>query len=1041
MINGLYEEIVNKFLENKIEPISEKRKHLKLLNASDSNDYLAQYLYKVLAQGLAQVKGEESEKLKTQIDICNEVLSVLSNNDIDVEGFEVSNKASKLIRIMDEALTYRERPDTPLAFGALLTGTRQDPALVSQLKKEIASCDEIDILCSFIRWSGIVILREAFEEFSKRKKSNLRIITTSYMGATETKAIEYLNSLPNTQIKVSYDTKRTRLHAKAYLFERKTGFSCAYVGSSNISGAALTDGLEWNVKISQYEQPYQWEKVKATFDTYWNDGEFELYNQTDKEKLGKALASAKLGGSSFDKNENFVMPSFDFNPHPFQKEILENIYAERELGRRKHLIIAATGTGKTMIAAFDFKRFRKKYYEDNRKEPKLLFIAHREEILKQSLYTFKAVLRDQNLGDIMVGGNIPTQMEQVFVSIQTYNSKALYDSIDPDYYDYIVVDEFHHAAAPSYRKLLEHVNPKSLLGLTATPERTDGLDIKYYFDEHITAEIRLPDAIDRKLLSPFQYFGITDNVDYTNIKWQRGRYLSSELTNIYTADDYRAKMILRKTAETVLDIRRSKGLGFCVSKDHAKFMSDKFNEHGVPSEFLTADSDRITRNTVQQRLLNCDINFIFVVDLYNEGVDIPEIDTVLFLRPTESLTIFLQQLGRGLRLVDGKDCLTVLDFVGQANKNYRYDLKYSALMSKPGINLSREIENDFPHLPAGCAIELERKSKEFILENIRQSLKLGKSTIVKQLISFVEDTGKTLTFENYLEAYKLEPFDIYRKVCWSRVQVEAGFKEAFSDPDEEKLTDGLRNLCHIEDVNYIEYILSILENGDVNISSLTELQRMYCTMFFLSVFVKEKFNSIEDAYIKLLDNPTMCHEIIMLLMYIKNNIKHVSPKVSLPYKCALGLHFQYSQAEALAGLGYFSLKENHTVQSGVLHYKKKSTDIFFITLNKNEEDYSPTTMYKDYAISEELFHWQSQASTRELSTTGQRYINHKEQGQTILLFVREYKNANNVTSTYYFLGPVDYVSHEGECPISFVWRMRYPMPAHLVRQTARLSVG
>jgi HKD family nuclease len=545
MKSGLYEHIVNEFLSKNLFDIDDKHKHLSRLNDADSNDYLAQYLYRVLSHALSEIKGDKDGKSKIdkQIELCNEIVDILNRYGIETQGLDVSETAEKLMAVLDENLSVDfSRPDTPLSLGALLTGTRQDPSLVSQLKKEILSSDRVDILCSFIKWSGIRILQEELKEFTSRKGSELRVITTSYMGATDSKAIEFLENLPNTTLKVSYDTRRTRLHAKAYLFERQTGFSSAYIGSSNISNAALTDGLEWNIKISQYEQPFQWVKIKATFDTYWNDREFETYNKDDKSRLIKALQAEK-----YDSNTEFVMPNFDLTPYPFQKEILESIWAERQLHRNKHLIVAATGTGKTMIAAFDFKKFRKEFFETHKREPRLLFIAHREEILKQSLYTFRMVLRDHNFGDMMVDGNIPANTEQIFSSIQTYNSKEIHDLLDSEYFDYIIVDEFHHAAAPSYKSLLDHVNPSCLLGLTATPERADNLDVKTFFDNHITAEIRLPDAIDRKLLCPFQYFGITDSVDYSKLKWQRGGYVQSELSKLYTADNHRAEMICEKT--------------------------------------------------------------------------------------------------------------------------------------------------------------------------------------------------------------------------------------------------------------------------------------------------------------------------------------------------------------------------------------------------------------------------------------------------------------------------------------------------------------
>jgi HKD family nuclease len=373
-----------------------------------------------------------------------------------------------------------------------MTGTRQDPSLVSQLRKEIASSDGVDILCSFVKWSGVRILEESLRDLAKRD-CPIRIITTSYMGATDLKAVEVLQRIPNARLKVSYDTQRTRLHAKAYVVHRRTGFGVAYIGSLNISHAALTEGLEWNVKISQHETPHLWDKIDATFETYWNDAEFISYTEASKERLKIALQEER----TTDARPGFF---FDIKPFSYQQTILDRLDAERKIHRRfRNLVVAATGTGKTVIAAFDYARFRRS------ERANLLFVAHREEILRQSLDCFRSVLRDYNFGDLLIRGSDPASHDYLFVSIQSFNSRQLCDVLSPDHYDFIVIDEFHHAAAPTYQRLLNWAKPKVLLGLTATPERHDELDILQHFDNHIAAEIRLSDAINRKLLCPFQY--------------------------------------------------------------------------------------------------------------------------------------------------------------------------------------------------------------------------------------------------------------------------------------------------------------------------------------------------------------------------------------------------------------------------------------------------------------------------------------------------------------------------------------------------------
>ena len=1048
MKTGLYEEIVNLFLEQQILE-SDCTPNYESLELVDSHDFLAQYLYKVLAQGLAQVKPEKGfvkekdrnqNKLIQQISICNEIIQVLQKRNIEeIENHQISEDANRLISIFDAVVnkTVPPRPDTPLALGALLTGTRQDPSLISQIKKEIASANRIDMLVSFIKWSGVMILKEQLENFTQSTGNSLRIITTSYMGATDLKAVKWLQQLPNTEIKVSYDTHRTRLHAKAYSFYRDTGFSTAYVGSANLSQAAFTDGLEWTVKISQYEQSYQWQKIIATFDTYWNDKEFETFNIEDSNRLRSALSSERN-----TQSDNFTfLPSFDLKPYGYQQEILDQIQVERRLQQRhKHLIVAATGTGKTMIAAFDFKLWRKDYRDKNsQREPNLLFIAHRKEILKQSLSTFRAVLRNQNYADLMVDGIEAQQTNQLFISIQTYNAKGFTKLIDETHYDYIVIDEFHHAAAPSYQSILNHVMPSCLLGLTATPERGDGLDIKAYFDDHITAEIRLPDAINRKLLCPFYYYGISDSVDFSGLQWTRGGYTKSELNNLVTGNDVRAQLIIEKTIETVLDVKQVRGLGFCVSKAHAEFMAKRFSESNIPSDFLTADSSSEQRQTIQRRLIDKHINFIFVVDLYNEGVDIPEIDTAIFLRPTESLTVFLQQLGRGLRLHDEKECLTVLDFIGQSHKNFRYDLRFNALISNNKRRVDKELNDDFPHLPAGCNIQLERKAKQRILENIEAAFFKNKPRIIQHIRSFTADTGLRLTLSNFLDYYHMTPDEIYKRSSWSRLCVLAGETPDFNDPDEKQLTKGLRRLLHINDGVFINKLLTWTKQS-FDETQLSINDRKYGTMLHFTLWNKSfSTASVTESFNKLGDNLILRNEFRELLKLCRSSILSVPHEIKLDFDTPLKLHCRYTLSEILSGLGHHTLENQPAMREGVLHLKNINASAFFVTLNKSEKHYSPTTLYEDYAINEKLFHWQSQSTVSEKSPTGQRYINHKANDHSILIFVREErKNQNGLTEPYYFLGPASYISHKDSRPISFIWELQFPMPAHLVRETAHL---
>ena len=384
------------------------------------------------------------------------------------------------------------------------------------------------------------------------------------MGATDAKAVEFLANLPNTEVKLSYNNQQERLHAKSYLFMRNTGFHTGYIGSSNLSHSALTSGLEWNLKITAQEIPHIIAKTKSTFETYWESKDFELFTGAVecKEKLINSLNEQRGVGQS---SSQFY---FDITPKTHQLAILEKLSAERSVHNRfKNLVVAATGTGKTIISAFDFKTV----YDKN-PNAHFLFVTHREEILKQAQSAYRGVLKNNDFGELWVGNYKPQRYNQLFASIQTLNSQIESLNLTHDYYDYIVIDEVHHVSAASYRAILNHFTPTILLGLTATPERQDGANILDDFCGVIAAEIRLPEAINQRHLCPFQYFGLDDDTDLSQITWRGGRYDISELSNLYTGENSRANKIISSLADIVTNVHAIKALAFCVSQKHAEFM-------------------------------------------------------------------------------------------------------------------------------------------------------------------------------------------------------------------------------------------------------------------------------------------------------------------------------------------------------------------------------------------------------------------------------------------------------------------------------------
>lgn len=1051
MLNyGIYEEVINNKLKKQLNEIDNELVEVTKdkLDVEEARKVLSTYISSVTRKALNYVRDQNSkdkEALLDQINVCNEIIETLSKQlddeeftklQIDQEGEILQSIYSKINSIKSVQKEKVVRPVTSIAESSLFTGSSYEPNMVSELKREILTSSEVHFLVSFIKWSGIRLIYDELEKFTNNG-GVLKVITTSYMEATDYKALKELGKLKNTEIKISYDVKRTRLHAKAYMFKRETGFSTAYIGSSNLSNPALTSGLEWNLKITENDSIDIIRKFVSTFESYWNDKEFETFNveqPTDREKLKLALQR--------EKKQRDIHFAFDIRPYHYQKEILDNLQVEREtFNRYKNLLVAATGVGKTVISAFDYKRFK-----ERNNSAKLLFVAHREEILTQSIDTFRAILKDFNFGDLFVGSHTPRSFDHLFISIQSFNSKQLHKNISQDFYDFIIVDEFHHAAAQSYQELLSHFKPKVLLGLTATPERMDGRDIlNTYFDGRIASEMRLTEAINRKLLSPFHYFCVTDTVDLSTLKWSRGNYEIRELESVYTNNSIRSNQIVKSLYKYVTDIEEVKGLGFCAGVKHAKYMADEFNKRDIPAIALHGGSSKNVRESAQSQLQAGKIKFIFVADLYNEGVDIPEVNTVLFLRPTESLTVFLQQLGRGLRLHDDKECLTVLDFVGQAHRNYSFEDKFRALVGKTKYSIEHYVDEGFSNLPKGSFIQLEKQAQEYILRNIR-SASNNKRNLIARMKYFKEDTGLTLTLNNFLSHFNLSLYEFYGRSgnrTFQRMLVEADLGEDFSCKYESLVTRRLHKLFHLNSYKLLTFLIRLVEaRGEISYPN--ENERLMMNMFYYSFFQKEPktegFTTVSSALQAILSTDQLKSEIEEVLAYNLKTLSTLERGNNFDFETPLSVHSTYSSEQVLAALGYFNEDVRPGFREGVKYFKDKKLDIFFTTLNKSEKDFSPSTMYESYAINETLFHWQSQSTLTEQAPTAQRYINHKSKSHKIALFVREYKNEHGYTAPFTYLGTCNYVKHSGEKPVSFIWKLDEEMPPSLYER-ANKSIG
>ena len=970
-----------------------------------------------------------------------------------------SQMLAEVMTEAEQAMQQKSRQQTlrPLSgfrVSNLFTGGGSQLSIGNEIERDIASADSISLIVSFLKLSGVNLIYDALRRFCDVDGHRLRIITTTYCGITEAKAVARLAELPNTEIRISYQTNIERLHAKAYIFERRSGMDTAYIGSSNLSRSAQTDGLEWNIRVTNVENPHIIKSALATFERYWNSPNFEDFRLGGIERFNEKMREAKEQIATMRSvvSPNPIIIPTTYNILPHQKQILDKLTLERAAGHRRNLVVAATGTGKTVISAFDFRSFAQGYSRAGKPSPRILFVAHREEILRQALQTYRNVLADQNFGELWVGDHRPQRFERLFISVQTFNSRfdELFAKLPANYYDYIVVDEAHHSAADSYRNIFSHFTPQLLVGLTATPERMDGLSLLPDFDGKISAEIRLPRALDEGLLTPFQYFCISDTA--TDLRsddlLQGGRYITSRILN-RLCTQARVELILRSLDCYIADTSGCRALCFCADREHARFMAEALRRAGLRAASLTTDNQE-ERLRLNKQLRDADINFLCVVDMFNEGVDIPEVDTVLFLRPTESLTIFLQQLGRGLRLAPGKQVLTVLDYVAQLNNKYDYASRFRALLTRTDRSLRDQLTNGFTLLPHGCSIHLEEQAQRIVLENISAAIYNQ-----RRLIGTLQGFAGEPTLAEFVDHIGQDIRLIYKgNRCWTSLRRDAGKCAYASDVNTDSFTQGLGTLTHVNSVAYLRFIeqlaYELLTSPDAAatrsaVDSLAAREPAFALMLYYALFRQRidrlGADSIEAALMRLASYPLFADELRQLARYLLDHLEQLTTPIAegLPDELAAGLPPRLEQYGCYTREEVFILFGRQTPTkvmqgsvTGVFNIDELNLELLFVTLNKSDADFSPSTQYDDYVISPERFHWQSQNSDSHAGR-GQRYVDQRQNGKRFILFVREAKRDGfGNTMPFYCFGLVDYVSSHGDRPMNIEWQLRKPVMPQFV---------
>lgn len=596
----------------------------------------------------------------------------------------------------------------------VMTGDRDKRMyLYYQLINSLKKADSVDIIVSFLMESGVRMLLEDLENALKRG-ARIRILTGNYLGITQPSALYLIKRKLGNQVDLRfYNEKNRSFHPKSYIFHY-ADHSELYIGSSNISRSALTSGIEWNYRFSSKTDQKNYEKFFATFEDLFenhsiviDDEELKKYSRNwHRPAVSKDLDKYDVSEGESDDTKVRVL----FEPRGAQIEALCALDATRAEGAKRALISAATGVGKTYLAAFDSKEYER-----------VLFVAHREEILNQAAISFKNVRNSDDYG-FFNGDDKCTDQSVIFASVATlgrteYLNQKYFAS---DYFDYLVIDEFHHAVNDQYKRIVEYFKPKFLLGLTATPERMDGRNIYEICDYNVPYEISLKDAINKGMLVPFHYYGIYDDTDYSGLHIVRGKYDEKELNETYIGNVYRYDLIYKYYCK----YGSKRALGFCCSRIHAEEMAKEFCKRGIPSAAVYSNANGAfseDRSAAIEKLKNGEIKVIFSVDMFNEGVDITSIDMVMFLRPTESPIVFLQQLGRGLRRCKGKEYLNVLDFIGNYEKagRVRFLLTGKALSEKEQYNPA-----DRSLFPDDCLIDFDMKLIDLFAEMDKKHLKV-----------------------------------------------------------------------------------------------------------------------------------------------------------------------------------------------------------------------------------------------------------------------------------------------------------------------------
>ncbi|MTT31796.1 DUF3427 domain-containing protein [Terrilactibacillus sp. BCM23-1] len=921
-----------------------------------------------------------------------------------------------------------------------------------ELQQAFATCQRFYLSVAFINYSGLQLLLDNLKELKDRGVKG-QIMTTTYLNFTDPKSLEKIKTFDNIKLKVFQTDRSTGFHTKVYIFENKDDFKIM-IGSSNITQSALKSNVEWNVEIVSKEQGCFLTKVMNEYQQLW-----ERCHDADEaflEEYKNFIHEMKLRAVVREQQFEYTVKK-KITPNIMQREAMDNLHRLRDHGEERALVISATGTGKTYMSAFDVQSYKPKT---------LLFIVHREEILRKAKETFEKLLGSGKMG-LFTGNEKEYGKNYVFTTIQTLKDNYLLFS--EDQFEYIIVDEAHHATSSSYTKVLEYFKPKFLLGMTATPERCDSGDVFGLFDNNIALEVRLNEALEENLVLPFHYFGITDieGIDLHDVSIDNVAEVSKRL-KVHKRVDF----IIDKMNFYEFDGIKCKCLGFCISIDHAEYMAKEFTKRGIKSACLTGRDSPVRREEVIKQLENDydDLQVIFSVDIFNEGVDIPSVNLVLMLRPTNSPIIFMQQLGRGLRKFEGQNFLTVLDFIGNHSKVFLIAIALSGKRFYDKDSLKVAVDRGFPDLPGATHIQMDKISQQRILEQLDQENFRAMKYLKDEYYAFKElySRKKGNDIPYYLMDYvkyegSPDPIKFIDNKRSDKKRSYVGFLAAVEKTPE------LKELVKNETFHQIL----------IQLSSYLPLKRVY-EFSILKYLVSHESITIDAArneILKVVEDVTgdSIHHTFERLnqdfddkrqkeremrLCVYDSEEGILSRTNTFSEVLTGEQYKRFILDVLNygifryekkfgaknyGVPHFKLYEQYTmIDTAILSNYRKTHSSFrgsglvtngkdyflFIDLHK-EEDIKETINYKDHFISQSAFQWQSPNTKSQASKQGQNIIHNKDYGIRLHLFIRKYRKLDGQSEPFIYIGTGDVYKYEGNKPITTEIALHHEIPTSL----------